>query len=262
MSVPGRMLLLGVLLANLSLAGLALPARAEKLVVVLAAERIGITSSFSGTQVVAITVVERDGQSISRSGAYDAVALIRGPERTQVTRRKVRWAGLWVNGPSRTYVGAPTYFAAIANRPFADIAGDDLRAEHNIGLDFLRLSTRGRLPGDVDDKAFRDAFVAAKRTDGLYVESDRGVTFINDTVLRASFPLPANTPVGSYKIDVLLLSQGAIVARGEASIDLVKEGFEASVFRASREQPLLYGLASVVLAIAMGWMAGIVFRRN
>jgi len=125
MSVPGRMLLLGVLLANLSLAGLALPARAEKLVVVLAAERIGITSSFSGTQVVAITVVERDGQSISRSGAYDAVALIRGPERTQVTRRKVRWAGLWVNGPSRTYVGAPTYFAAIANRPFADIAGDE-----------------------------------------------------------------------------------------------------------------------------------------
>lgn len=261
MKASGRIVVLGLLLAVLCFAG-APSGKAEKLVVVLARDRIGITSSFSGTRVVAITVVERDGQSISRSGAYDVVALIRGPERTQVVRKKIRWAGLWVNGPSRTYVGAPTYFAAIANRPFTDVAGDALRAEQNLGLDFLRLSTRGRLPGSGEDRAFRDAFVATKRADGLYMENDKGVVFINDHVFRASFPLPANTPVGTYRIDVLLLSQGVVVARSEATFDLVKEGFEASVFRASREQPLVYGIASVALAIAMGWVAGIVFRRN
>lgn len=237
-------------------------ARAEKLVVVLAADRIGITSSFSGAEVVAITIVERDAQSVPRSGDYDAVVTVRGPERTQVVRRKVRWAGLWVNGPSRTYVDAPTYFAALANRPFAELADDKLRAEKSIGLDSIKLSTRGRLPGGPEDKAFRDAFVSFRKADGLYYEGDKNITFINDTVFRTRIPLPTNTPVGKYNIEVLLLSGGAVISKGDASFELVKEGFEASVFRASRQQPIAYGVFSVIVALGMGWVAGIVFRRN
>lgn len=238
------------------------PAGAEKLVVVLAADRIGITSSFSGAEVVAITAVERDAQSIGRAGDYSAVVIARGPERTQIIRRKVRWAGLWVNGPSRAYVNAPTYFAALSNRPLAEIAADELRADKNIGLDFLKLSTRGRLPGNDNDKAFRDAFVETRKADGLYVERDRNVAFINDTIFRTRIPLPANTPVGKYNLEVLLFSGGTIVARGETSFELMKEGFEASVFRASRQNPFAYGMFSVILALGMGWVAGIVFRRN
>lgn len=253
---------LSAALVVLGLAVQGMPAQAEKLVVALASERIGITSNFSGASVVAIAVVERDGQSISRSGDYDAVVVVRGPARTQVIRNKVRWAGLWLNGPSRTYMGAPTYFATLGNRAFADMAEGKLRGDYGIGVDFLKLSGRGRLPEGAEDKLFRDAFVASKRAEGLYVENEKAITFINDTVMRARFPLPPNTPVGVYSLEFLLLSQGALVARGEASFELVKDGFEASVFRISREQPLAYGIASVLLALAMGWTAGIVFRRN
>lgn len=258
-----RQRLIAAILPGLALAVIgALPAHAERLVVALASERIGITSSFSGTQVIAISVVERDGQSVSRSGDYDAVVLVRGPLRTQVTRRKVRWLGLWVNGPSRTYVGTPTYFAALANRPFSDIANDRLRAEHSLGLDALKLSTRGRLPGGDEDRVFRDAFVAAKKADALYFEGETNISFITDNVFRSHIPLPANTPVGAYSVEVLLFSGGALIARSEGAFETVKEGLEATIFRASREQPLAYGLFSVALALAMGWIAGIVFRRN
>ena len=40
-----------------------------------------------------------------------------------------------------------------------------------------------------------------------------------------------------------------------------KTGFENFVFVASRQQPLLYGLVCVVLALGTGWLAGVVFRR-
>ena len=51
------------------------------------------------------------------------------------------------------------------------------------------------------------------------------------------------------------------VAEGSQSFSVTKTGFENFIFVASRQQPLLYGLVCVVLALATGWFAGVVFRR-
>jgi hypothetical protein len=40
-----------------------------------------------------------------------------------------------------------------------------------------------------------------------------------------------------------------------------KSGFENFVFVASRQQPLLYGIVCVLLALGTGWLAGVVFKR-
>jgi hypothetical protein len=40
-----------------------------------------------------------------------------------------------------------------------------------------------------------------------------------------------------------------------------KSGFENFVYVMSRQQPLLYGIACVLLALGTGWLAGVVFRR-
>jgi hypothetical protein len=40
-----------------------------------------------------------------------------------------------------------------------------------------------------------------------------------------------------------------------------KSGFENYVFVASKQQPLLYGIVCVLLALGTGWLAGVVFKR-
>ena len=46
----------------------------------------------------------------------------------------------------------------------------------------------------------------------------------------------------------------------ETTIDVRKVGLERWLYNMSREQPLLYGLMSLAIAIAAGWGASAAFR--
>jgi len=248
-------------LVALLLAG---PAAAERLILGLSTESISVTSSFQGTDVVVFAVVEPDRQTGARRGAYDAVVVIRGPSASQVVRRREQFGPIWINGSSRTYLSSPTFYAALSSRALPDIALDQVRREAMIGLDQLRLVQQWAPRNPAEDGLFREAFIASKREEGLYAEGAGAphLEFLAPNVFRARVSLPANVPTGLYTIEAMVLSEGFVVGRETASFRVDKMGFEAAVFAASREQPLLYGIATVVLAIGTGWLAGVMFRRN
>ncbi|MDP3315795.1 MAG: TIGR02186 family protein, partial [Devosia sp.] len=58
-----------------------------------------------------------------------------------------------------------------------------------------------------------------------------------------------------------LFKDGEIIARKTNGFSVRKIGFESFLGLASRQQPLLYGLVCVVLAVFTGWLGGVVFRR-
>jgi Putative transmembrane protein (Alph_Pro_TM) len=51
-----------------------------------------------------------------------------------------------------------------------------------------------------------------------------------------------------------------VVSSYETSIDVRKVGLERWLFVLSRQQPMLYGLMSLAIAIAAGWGASAAFR--
>jgi len=88
------------------------------------------------------------------------------------------------------------------------------------------------------------------------------VTFLAPALFRASIPLPAEVPVGTYEVDVKLFADGAQIARTPAPFEVYKSGFEQVVTAAARDHGVLYGLATAIMAIATGWFASVVFRRD
>jgi hypothetical protein len=52
------------------------------------------------------------------------------------------------------------------------------------------------------------------------------------------------------------------IARTPAPFEVYKSGFEQVVTAAAREHGVLYGLATAMMAIATGWFASVVFRRD
>jgi uncharacterized protein (TIGR02186 family) len=249
------------------LAGLAtapLPAIAERLITSLSNHRIFVTSNFVGDTLVLFGAIEQDRASRPRSTGYDIVVTVTGPKRTVVTRRKERRLGIWVNVESREFVGAPLFYAALSNRPLEEIANEETRQRLQLGLRYAPLPQRidNRVAEGAPGDAFRQAFVRISSRQGLYQESANAVTMLSPALFRAAIALPAGSPIGSYSVDVKLLADGAMIARTGSAFEVVKAGFEQFIAEAAHQQPVLYGLATALMALLTGWLASVIFRRD
>ena len=208
--------------------------------------------------------IEPDAATVQRRGGYDIVVTVTGPRQTLVTFRKERVLGIWVNADSRTFVQVPSYLAVLSTKPVDDIASVDVLRRLQIGLRRTLLPQQiGPDTADVvRDDPFRANYIRIRKEQALYLERPNGVTFLTPTVFRAEIPLPAIAPVGNYDVDVKLFGDGALIARANSAFEIIKVGFEQFVASAARDHGLLYGLATVMMALLTGWFASVVFRRD
>ena len=248
----------------LVLAAFSSPAQPERLISTLSTSRVLISSNFTGADVVLFGSVERDAQTVPRRGSYDIVVTVKGPRETIVTYRKERVVGIWVNADSRTFIDAPSYLTVLSNRTINDIADLNTlrRTQTGLARTLLPQEISGDIADSIRDDPFRQAFLRLKIEHWLYRETQNGVTFLTPALFRAAIPIPDNAPTGSYDVDVKLFADGALLARQQTALEVVKVGFEQIVANAAREHGLFYGLATALMALLTGWLASVVFRKD
>lgn len=249
--------------AALALVAIAQPAAAERLIATLSSHHVPITPTFTGAELVLFGLIEQD-TATPRASVYDIIATVRGPNENLVVRRKDRVVGIWVNTDSRPFVQVPSYVAILSSRPPEQVASAEAIRRLQLGLRRILLPQQfGDDTADaVRDDPFRLAFLRLKQSRGLYVESTDAVKFLTPILYRANIPLPASAPVGRYSVDVKLFADRNLIARGGDVFDVVKFGFEQFVASAAVDNGLLYGLATVLMALLTGWIAAVVLRRD
>jgi uncharacterized protein (TIGR02186 family) len=241
----------------------AVPARGERLIASLSTHVVQITSSFNGVELVLFGVVEGDSPNDELRASYDIVATATGPAETVVTRRKERMFGIWVNAASRTFKNVPTYVSVMSNRPFDAIADPDTLRRERIGIARAALPLAGEADAEgAPDDPFREALLRIKRESGFYSETTNGVTFLTPTLYRASILLPAEAQTGNYEVAVKLFADGAMIARASSPFEIDTVGFERFIAFSAVDHGVLYGLATVLMAVMTGWLAAIAFRRD
>jgi uncharacterized protein (TIGR02186 family) len=224
--------------------------------------QVMITSNFVGQNLVLFGGIESDGGGQPRRSGYDIVATVTGPPQTLQTFRKERVLGIWVNAASREFENTPAYLAFLSNRQLTAIVNHETLLRLQLGLENYPLLLQKPGTSETGDESFRVALIRLRREQGLYREESNGVTFLTPLLFRSFIPLPADVPVGTYQVDVRLFADGAQIARAQAPFEVAKYGFEQVVTAAAREHGVLYGLAVVSMAVATGWFASVVFRRD
>jgi hypothetical protein len=96
---------------------------------------------------------------------------------------------------------------------------------------------------------------------GHFALKEDAVRFLSTSAYVAQVTLPSDVANGPFIAHTLVLKDKQIVAERTEGFAVRKTGFENFVFVASKQQPLLYGIVCVVLALGTGWLAGVVFRR-
>jgi uncharacterized protein (TIGR02186 family) len=228
------------------------PAKADPLVVDLSNHLVAISTGFTGTDVLLFGAIENKG---------DVVITVRGPERDMIVRRKERKAGIWINTKSAYVRNVPTYYATAASRPIELIANDRLFASYHIGLQNQRFVTTMN-GDDTDDSLYRDALLRNMEYIGLFNDKPAKISFLSNQLFRTDVHFPANTPTGTYVIDVYLIRDGRIASIKSTPLVVSKTGVSADVYDFAHRYSALYGIIAVIIAGIAGWVASVLFRKN
>lgn len=240
----------------LVLAGL--PLRAEEEVVLgLSSDRVAITATFEGSDILIFGAVKRE-IAIPET-PLDVVITVSGPLRPVTVRRKSREFGIWVNTDMVDLDAAPSFYAVATTGPLDEVlsATEDLR--HRVSIPRAIRSVGAASMVD-DSEAFIEALIRIKRDQDAYQMREGAVAIDQQTLFRTAISMPANLTEGTYATRIFLTREGQVVAQYETEIDVRKVGLERFLFTMSREQPALYGLMSIAIAIAAGWGASAIFR--
>jgi uncharacterized protein (TIGR02186 family) len=225
----------------------------ENLVSGLSQDTIEIRSNYNGAEITVFGAVERP-----QSEKPDVVVVVRGPEEDIRVLRKERVAGIWINR-SRVLLNAmPSYYFAAGNRRLDSIALPATRETYALGLDAVR--PHG-LKADDSPEPFRKALITQMERSHLYVQQENGVQFLSGTLFRARVPVPSTAPRGTYVADVYLLRGGKVIDRRSSDLIIDQIGLERRLYDFSRNMPLLYGVATVLMAMGLGWLSSLMFRR-
>lgn len=240
----------------------AVPASAERLTIALSTNEIDISASFNGLPLTIFGVIEPDASGPPADPDYQVAVVVLGPRESVVVREKERVLGIWANADGRIIIMPPSFYALSASAPVEYLAPQTTLSRLQLGFDNIAFIYQGG--AQINDPAaddFRQAFLRLKEEERLYSQ-DEIVTFIGNSVFRTSAFLPANLPVGDYTVVAYLFSRSELIARAEAAVRVSKTGFEATMASFAHTQPLPYGLICVAMALFVGWLGGVIFRRD
>lgn len=222
----------------------------------LSEDHIDIHSGFAGTSVTLFGVQKHAG---------DIVVVMSGPKMQKILREKSSVAGFWLTTSSVRFIDTPGYYAVASSRNLTQIAPRDILAKHSIGLDFLEPRALDERDYDRDPlllNRYQDSFIQTQQLNGLFVMRTEDIEYISDELFKLKLWFPSNIPVGEYKVDAFLFSDGEMIGHHHRDFLTVRAGFNASVKYFSEDRPWLYASLMIFIAVSSGWLATILLRRD
>ena len=241
------------------LLALALPASAadEEVVLGLSQNKVSITTNFDGSEILIFAAVKRE-TAIPIDEPLGVIVAIQGPSEPLTVRRKEKRFGIWINTDAVEVDAAPSFYAVATSGPLKELlsATEDLRYKISIPK---AIRSVGAPMTVADSQSFTEAVIRIRKANDLFQLLENAVELNQETLFKTSIAMPANLTEGDYSTRIYLTRSGKVVSEYETVIDVRKVGLERWLYTLSRQQPLVYGLLSLAIAIISGWGAAAIF---
>ncbi len=230
----------------------------EQVVLGLSQDRVSITANFDGSEILIFGAVKREAP-IPDGPPLEVIVSVVGPSEPVTVRRKEKKFGIWVNTDSIVVDLAPSFYAVATSAPFSQVLSQTEDLRHRVSIERAIRSVGADM--DVEGaQEFAAAVIRIRENEGLYSIRENTVAVDEQTLFRTSIDMPADLTEGDYQARIFLTRGGKVVSQFETAIDVRKVGLERFLYNMSRQQPIWYGLMSLVIAIAAGWGASTAFR--
>lgn len=236
---------------------LATLATAEEVVLGLSSDQVSIDTNFDGSEILIFGAIKRE-TAIPDGKPIEVIVTVAGPSEPVTVRRKEKKLGIWVNTDQVIVDEAPSFYAVVSSTLIGLSLDDVEDLRHRITIP-RAIRSVGAPMEITDANAFTEALIRIKTNSDQYQLVEGAVSVDEQTLFRTAVKLPSALTEGNYATRIFLTRDGKVISQHETSIYVRKVGLERWLFRLSRDNAVLYGLMSLAIAIAAGWMASAVF---
>lgn len=229
-----------------------LPTQAAPVVADISTYRIDIDAGFNGIRMFLFGARSHEG---------DIIAVIRGPSKNYIVRKKEKIAGIWINRQRMKFFNVPNFYYIASAKKMDEQLQNSVMQQLGIGQENL-LSPPPDPRRFEEFKQFSAAFLRQQQAEGRYAADVAQIEFMGETLFKTVAEFPNNIPPGTYTAEFYLISDGQVVGMQSTPINVVKTGLDAFIYNAAHKYPALYGIGAIAVALAAGWAASRLFKPN
>jgi len=206
------------------------------------------------------------GRTIELSGSADAsvdvVIEVFGPREDALFHLKGRVGPLWMNVAEAELEFAPHLYLLLTSNEMP--TGEGL-AEFGLGLEQVE-TTMAVHPSSLDKDEIFEQFLKLKRSQGLFAEHYGSIAYDPPNGDRRRFHaelfLPSSTVPGVYRIVASGLDGGEVADHTVQDLWVAEAGMIKIIHDLAVNHDLIYGIACVIIALIVGGLVGVVFKRT
>ncbi|MCL5023780.1 MAG: TIGR02186 family protein [Nitrospirae bacterium] len=211
------------------------------------------------------------GSSVSVRGVSDPgtdlIVKIASPEQHQMLRKKGKIGGvLWMNVGSITLEQAPAAYFLGSTKKIGEILSGDEMDRNAIGYEALAKRAKLDPAADEQEKAkWFGEFVKYKESSHLYSAEAGKVTVVEKDGKQEYYILmdwPYQAAPEKYTVTVYAAKDGKVIETAEANVLVEQVGIVKSFADMAKNKAALYGLISILAALAAGFGVGMIFRKG
>lgn len=247
--------LLALIMAGMFVPVASVHAADEKPALILdaALDRVDITTGFDGAKLVVYGVKRVDGE---------LAVVVKGPEKYKTVRKKGQIMGIWMNVQSIEFENVTSYYDYALSDNENNLAEVEVLRESGVGLNAMHFvpDDEGENPAEVS--VFHEALIRLRQSSGLLPLEAQSVRYLDDGFFKVVFDLPANVPMGLYRIEGHVFRDGAVVESDVVDLKVGQVGLSADVYQFAHLHPWFYAFVILFAAGFSGLAAHYIMRKS
>ena len=244
--------------AFLLILALTRPAISEEIVAQFSQNRVSITANFDGSQIVVYGAIKRDSPPPSDDPVHVVITL-EGPSSPVIVRRKDQIMGVWANNEEIEVEQAPSFYAIMTTGALSQSVDDATDRLYRITIP-RAIRSSAQAANKAIAEPFTDALIRVREAQGKYIQAEYGLRLLQKTLFQGQIELPANLVEGKYRVRIFITRDGQVIDSQISTIDVRRVGLQRWLYNLAHEEPLIYGLLALLIAIVAGWGASIISR--
>jgi len=178
---------------------------------------------------------------------------------------KGKAAGLfWMKMGDISFEHVPAVYLLYSSKNIDSLLQEDERIKEGIGFESVKAGTKMESSAaGMDPDRWIAEFIKFKKAEKLYQIQEGTITRSqgkNGNEYQLDIKWPFQAAPGIYNIEVLAVRDGRVVDRAETSLTVARTGIVAKLSDLAFNHAAIYGMISIVVAMAAGLAVGALFR--